>query len=86
MTLKPVPLHKHPRVVAAKRECLDVLKDVERRVRAGEIESLGIIMVTRDGRSLIERTDVARLDPMVSGTVRLQRDVLDLFKETDAAD
>lgn len=84
--LKLVPLREHPRMTAARRDCLAVLEDIERRVRAGEVESLAAVMVTRDGRALIMRTDVDRVDAMLGGTVRLQRDVLAAADDIDAPD
>jgi hypothetical protein len=81
--LKLVPLHRHPRATAAKRECLTLLEDLTRRVKAGEIESLAVVMVTRDGRALLQRTDIDRLDAMLGGLVRMQRDVLNALDEVD---
>lgn len=78
-----MPLHRHPRVTAAKDECLNLLKDLTRRVRAGEIESLAVVMVTRDGRALLQRTDIDRLDAMLGCLVRMQRDVLNAVDEVD---
>ena len=86
MTLKPVPLHKHPRVVAARAECLVMLKDKMRRVRAGEIESIAAVMVTRDGRVLHQRTDVARHAAMLGGITLLERDVLKAVDDVEVAD
>ncbi len=86
MTLKPVPLHKHPRVTAARTECLAMLKDMERRVRAGDIESIAAVMVTRDGRVLHQRTDVARHAAMLGGITLLERDVLMAVDDVEAAE
>jgi hypothetical protein len=86
MTLKPVPLHKHPRVQAAKLDCLAMLKDMERRVRAGEIESIAAVMVTRDGRALHQRTEVHRIDAVLGGITRLEHAIIAAAEDVDAAD
>jgi hypothetical protein len=84
MTLKPVPLHRHPRVLEAKRACLEVLKDVERRVRAGEIESIAVVMIARDGRAIHQRTEVSRVDTMLGGITRLEHELINASPEVDA--
>jgi formate dehydrogenase assembly factor FdhD len=84
--LKLVTLRNHPRATAAKAECLAMLKDMGRRVRAGEIESIAAVMVTRDGRVLHQRTDVTRHAAMLGGITLLERDVLAAVDDVDAAE
>ncbi|QJP14661.1 hypothetical protein G3545_14025 [Starkeya sp. ORNL1] len=84
--LKLVTLRTHPRVKAARAECLAMLKDMERRVRAGDIESIGAVMVTRDGRVLHQRTEVTRHAAMLGGITLLERDVLAAVDDVEAAE
>lgn len=63
-----------------------MLEDMERRVRAVDIESIAAVMVTRDGRALLQRTEIPRPDAMLGGIVRLQRDVLEAAEEVEVPD
>lgn len=84
--LKIVSLRRHPQAEAARLDCLAMLKDIERRVLAGEVESILAVMVTRDGRALHQRTEVNRIDAALGGIVRLQHGLVAAAEDVDAAD
>lgn len=82
--LKIVPLPIAPRAAEAKQDCLAMLRDMERRVLAGEVESILAVMVTRDGRALHQRTEVSRIDAALGGIDRLHHALLTAAEDVDA--
>lgn len=82
--LKIIPLPIAPRAAEAKQDCLAMLKDMERRVLAGEVESILAVMVTRDGKALHQRTEVSRIDAALGGIVRLQHGLITAAEDVDA--
>lgn len=82
--LKIVPMRKRPQAEAARLDCLAMLRDIERRVLAGEVESILAVMVTRDGRALHQRTEVSRIDAALGGIVRLQHGLIAAAEDVDA--
>lgn len=74
--MKVVKLDRHPLAQEKRRACIDELQEAIRRVRAGDVEAVGIVMVTRNGEAIYQRTAVNKGSAMIGGLARLQHDIL----------